>query len=129
MDEEFQGKFIRSLTEVFSDILNGNIFEDDLFDNHLAVLTSIISSELTLSCNSPQIVIFVNEYLDIYFGDYSFAIGLLNLAKRFVTTAISNIKPFLMYNLMHIGSVLTFQLYYAGFSAGKLARIFFIGEE
>ncbi|CAI2376918.1 unnamed protein product [Moneuplotes crassus] len=128
MDEEFQGRFITSLADVFADILNGNIFEEDLFDDHLNIFTSNIANELVNACSTPSIVIQVDEWLDDNFEDNNFLVGLALTAVRYVQTAVSNIGPFFLWHAVHIGSSLTFQFYWFGYSLGKILRIFFLNE-
>lgn len=43
MDEAFQEKFMENMYNVFSDILNGNIFEDNTFEQHMVVFLSSVS--------------------------------------------------------------------------------------
>ncbi len=128
MDAEFQGRFITSMADVFADILNGNIFEEDIFDEHIQIFVNNVENELVNSCNTPSIVIYYNEFLDDHFDDNNFLVGLIITGVRYVQTAVSNIQPFLIWNVVHLGAALTFQFHWVGYSLGKIARIFFLGE-
>mmetsp|Transcript_31142 Transcript_31142/g.27538 ORF Transcript_31142/g.27538 Transcript_31142/m.27538 type:complete len:130 (-) Transcript_31142:35-424(-) len=128
MDATFQAKFVVALADVFNDILDGEIFETDIFDEHLLIFTSALSNELINGCNSAKIVVQFNEYLDVYFDDGSFLMGLITVGVRMIQNSISNFTSFAFWGSVQVLTTLTFQVYWAGFSAGKIMRIFFYGR-
>ena len=128
MDDEFQDNFVKYMADVFADILNGNIFVEDIFDEHLAAFLSNLSNELVNACDSPKIVIQITKYIDDYFDDVSFIYGLTTLVVRMATRGVANFMPFALFGVAHLFSAIFLQFYWAGYSLGQIARIFFYEE-
>ena len=128
MDFKFQEKFMVNLNNVFLDIIDGDIFNPKVLDQHILILLSSVGNELINGCNSSRIIVELSEYFDEYFGNQGFIAGVWQTARDLTTHLIANPQTVLLWSSVMILSMPTFQFYWLGFSMGKLARIFFFNE-
>ena len=123
MDDDFQEDFINTVIALFQDIFSGRIFSIVEIYKHILAFSSIIGNELINACQCTKIFPEL-----IKFFTHAFSSGALRgigyVIKTFFVNMFTNFPAFALWSLTGLGSLITFQGYYAGFSYGVLARIF-----
>ena len=107
-------------------MINGNIFDSKVFDQHMLIFLSSISNELINTCSCTKIFTEALDFLKKNFTNGALT-GLLAVIGQLWSHGLANWSAFLVWNAGLLGSILTFQFYYIGFSFGKILRIFFYG--
>mmetsp|Transcript_30240 Transcript_30240/g.34626 ORF Transcript_30240/g.34626 Transcript_30240/m.34626 type:complete len:213 (-) Transcript_30240:48-686(-) len=127
MDDDFQEDFVANLWNVLNDLVTFRIFSMVVFLQHVLIFVSHIGNELINSCGCQRVVPEFINYFRLAFARGTIA-GVIQTVKNYAVTAYNNFSVFVEWNLIGLGSLITFQSYYVGFAGGILSRIFIYGH-
>ena len=123
MDDDFQEDFVNTLGTLFSDIFSGRIFDIVAIYKNILAFVSQIGNELINACHCTKIFPELIKFLRNAFSDGVLK-GIGFVIKTFFVNMFTNFPSFIIWCVVGLGSLITFQGYYAGFAAGVLSRIF-----